>query len=142
MRVTAIWHKYHKILSMIQLQVTLKIPVSKYRISITDSLLTVKDIWDCKRCQWLCLDWNMLHLVFDLKRHHITQPPFMPFNKPHFSFYSPKRLSSGKEFNKYKGFRLYLLISLWQAKWLHLDQNPVNLFWKLNSNQFETIHIV
>lgn len=48
----------------------------------------------------------MLHLPFDMKRYHVTKTPFMPFNKPHFSFYSPKRLSSGKKFNKYKGFSL------------------------------------
>lgn len=48
----------------------------------------------------------MLYLPFDMKRYHVTKTPFMPFNKPHFSFYSPKKLRSGKKSNKYKSFSL------------------------------------
>lgn len=48
----------------------------------------------------------MLYLPFDMKRYHVTKPPFMPFIKLHFSFYCPKKLNSGRKFSKYKSFSL------------------------------------
>lgn len=50
----------------------------------------------------------MLYLPFDMKVYHATKSPFMPFIKQHLSFYSPKKLSYGKKFSKYKSFSLML----------------------------------